>query len=109
VGTDVPIWTTERTQSNTPPSSKESRGTRKKEEGTPISETVREKKAVVAKGQAVAVKKWIVVLKGQVVVVGKDVDVETLAAEMKRIDMKVRKTFVGGEMVATETEVVLAK
>jgi len=36
---------------------KESKGTRKKEEGIPISETVREEKAVVAKGQAVAVKK----------------------------------------------------
>jgi len=47
VGTNVLIWTTERTQSNTPLSAKESRGTRKKEEGTSISETIREEKAVV--------------------------------------------------------------
>ena len=32
---------------------------------------------------------------GQVVVAGKDMDVEILAAEMKRIDIKVGKTSVG--------------
>ena len=43
------------------------------------------------------------------VLAGKDVDIETLAAKMKRIDMKVRKTSVGEGMVAMKAEVVLMK